>query len=48
MDDKKISEFIDYLTNVKNYSLDTITNYKRDLEQFEKFNKNKSLFSFFV
>ena len=43
MDDKKISEFIDYLTNVKNYSLDTITNYKRDLEQFEKFNKKEEV-----
>ncbi len=40
MNKEKIKEFIDYLTNIKNYSLDTIKNYERDLNCFLDFNKD--------
>lgn len=40
--DKIINEFIEYIEN-KNYSIHTINNYKKDLEDFNIFLKNKNI-----
>ena len=40
---KEIEEYISYIKNIKNYSDYTITNYKKDIDQFTMFLKTKNI-----
>ena len=40
---KEIDEYISYIQNIKNYSTYTVTNYKKDIDQFLMFLKTKNI-----
>lgn len=41
--ENKIKEFIDYLKNIKKYSIYTVTNYSHDISDFNNFISNKKI-----
>ena len=40
---KEINKFLDYLSTVRNFSVHTVKNYKKDLEMFSAFYEAKKL-----